>query len=608
MHRTESLENILNIVIRPEFAEWQVIRHDKKTESFDPLRLLQSFLESGVDLQSGARLFDKVVHDIGRIAQIDIITQDRIYNTVVDALMETTGRDAQIWLANYTSIFGSEHEDSSNAPEYVNVRQKGELKRQVLQYICEAYSVDSEDKVRALLGDEEFTLLADQLIKIVRYCGFYKVKRDFLDKLLTELSERSVKSIIPSNTFDSESASSQLRDIGQRIVLARDESQTNKTAGLNILTTAVEDMAAILLRRFGVVTRRNTMASLKQLADLVGAVRSIDRSEGNTGLTTFRDRAFPDLERIATDLKSALALHRRHVKQFWLACEELQTALVEEHILRACRCAEDILPSAKLIVNPDKHIATLLSFQFFTAPSALYLETLAAILTDRGFAAYHSGAEGFLDVECDFDDHRLLDFGRILRIRVAFADRDWTELGEWTSHCIEDAKETDEIIPVLVTNRKISSELIASLQKELHDIGRYMAIIETKVMESVLYRPERLRDAVFAAIIPTGARPATAGARDHEIPAAIQIGYEKDFLAAALRQADEDKGESAARDTGTFLESAIREHFCFVYSIMLSRRGGLPIELRITNGKWDGQRFWGMRAYLAWFRAAAEFA
>src|ERR1700730_17140792 len=109
MHRTESLENILNIVIRPEFAEWQVIRHDKKTESFDPLRLLQSFLESGVDLQSGARLFDKVVHDIGRIAQIDIITQDRIYNTVVDALMVTTGRDAQIWLANYTSIFGSEH-------------------------------------------------------------------------------------------------------------------------------------------------------------------------------------------------------------------------------------------------------------------------------------------------------------------------------------------------------------------------------------------------------------------------------------------------------------------------------------------------------------------
>jgi len=608
MPRPESLENILNVVIRPEFTAWHVLRHDKKTESFDPLRLLQSFLESGIDLESAARLFDKVVDAIRRIAQIDTITQDRIYNMVVDALMETSGKNAQIWLANYTSIFGSEHEEGLTSSEYVNVRQRGELKRQVLLYLCEAYSVDAEDKVRALLGDEEFTLLADQLIKIVRYCGFYRVRRDFLNRLLTELAERSVKSIIPSKSFDPESALSRLRDIAQSIVLARDESQTNRTAGLNVLTTAVEDMAAILLRRFGVVTRRNTMGSLKQLADLVGAVSSIDKADVDLTSVSFRARAFPDLERIADDLKSALALHRRPVKQFWMVCEELRVAIAEEHVLRACRCAEDMLASAKLIVNPDERLATLLAYDYSKTPAIEYLEALATILDDRGFTAHRADDGEFVDVECDLDNHKLLDFGRVLRVRVAFAANDWNAPAAWMKQCIDDAKGSDEIIPVLVTNRKISRELITPLRTTLEKIGRYLAITEPKAIESILYKPERLRDLVLAAIIPATARQTSAEARDYELPPGIGVGYEREFLMSALRQADDDKGETAARDTSAFLESVIREHFCFAYGTMLSHKGGVPIELRVANGQWDGRHFWGMRAYLAWFRAAGEVA
>lgn len=606
--RQESLENILNIVIRPEFVDWQVLRHDGKREPFDPLRLFQSFLESGMDLQSAVRLFDRVVEDVHRIAQIDVITQDRIHDTVVDALIETTGRDAQVWLANYTSIFGAEHENGNAAPDYVNVRQKGELKRRVLLYLCDAYSVEDEAQVRALLGDDEFTLLTEQLIKVVRYCGFYRVRKDFLDSLLTELSERSVKSIIPSKKFDPESASSQLRDIGQRIVLARDESQTNKTAGLNILTTAAEDMAAILLRRFGVITRRNTMGSLRQLADLLGTVSSADDIDGRLASTGFRARTFPNLDRIAGDLKKALELHRRPVKQFWMACEELREAIEGKHILRACRCAEDILASAKLIVSPDKYIATLVTYDHSKAPVTEYLEAFATVLSNRNFAAYRSAAGDYVDLECDFDEHPLLDLGRVLRVRAAFAGDDWDIEAHWKRRCLNDAQESDEIVPVLVTNRKLSLPLIASLQDELRGMGRYMAIIESKSIEEVLYRPERIRDLVLSAIIPTDARSASTEIRKYDLPSGIGVGYEREFLTSALALADDEKGESAARNTGVFLESAIREHFCFAYGIMLSRKGGVPIELRIANGQWDGRPFWGIRSYLSWFRAAGDIA
>lgn len=154
MSQPESLENILNVVIRPEFADWHVLRHDGETESFDPLRLLQSFLEGGMDLQSAARLFDRVVDAIRRMVQIGAITHDRIYNAVVDALIEMEGKNAQIWLANYISIFGSEHEPGDAASGYVNIRQKGELKRLVLFYLCEAYSVDDDKQVSALLVDQ----------------------------------------------------------------------------------------------------------------------------------------------------------------------------------------------------------------------------------------------------------------------------------------------------------------------------------------------------------------------------------------------------------------------------------------------------------------------
>ncbi len=601
----ESLENILNIVIRPEFADWEVARHDGKREAFNPLRLFQSFLESGMDLQSAVRLFDVVVDEVQRIVQIDVITQDRIYNVVVDALMATPGRDHQVWLANYTSIFGTEHENEAASPEYVNVRQKGELKKQVLLYLCEAYSVDHEDKVRALLGDEEFTLLADQLIKIIRYCGFYRVRRDFLGSLLTELSERSVKSIIPSRKFDPETASSQLRDIGQSIVLARDESQTNKVSGLNILATATEEMAAILLGRFGVVTRRNTMGSLKQLADLVGAVSSMG---GDAASTTFRARSFPNLERIVDELSKALALHRRPVRQFWAACEELRAALADQHILQACRLAEDVLASAKLIVSPDQDIAALLTFQYSTSPTSEYLQALAAVLGGEGFASYHPADGGFVDVECDFDEHPLLDLGRVLRVRAAFAPQDWDAPADWMRRCLDDAKASDEIIPVLVTNRKVALPLIASLQEELEAIGRYTAIIESRSVEGILYRPQRLRDLVLAAIIPAGVRPTKTDGHEYDLPPGISAGYEREFLSAVLADADDDRGESAARNTGVFLESVIREHFCFAYSTLMARRGGVPIELRVANGQWDGRALWGMGAYLNWFRAAGELA
>ena len=189
MPRNDGLETVFKVIIRPEYKEWEILRKDNETESFDVLKLFQSFLECEIDLDSATQLFDSVIEELKHINQTDKITHSRIYDTVLNCISSFPHENSRLWLSNYTSIFGIESLHYLDSDKLINIRQKGILKKHVLQYLCGVYDTDDESEIREILGDTEFTILAERMIKIIRFCGFYSVDRVFLYKFFDELEQ-----------------------------------------------------------------------------------------------------------------------------------------------------------------------------------------------------------------------------------------------------------------------------------------------------------------------------------------------------------------------------------------------------------------------------------
>ena len=568
----ENVGELWQVLIKPEFEEWKVTRQDGEVENFSSLRLLGSMLESEIDIESALILIDRVTSRIRTIVEHSDLTHARIARAVVDAINSDDSPEARYWRQNYLAVFGPEQNDTQLSELYINVRHKEQLKHHILNYFCELHGVDSEKKVKRLLGESEFSRLIDRFLRLIRYCGFFSVKRDFLNAFLEELAESSYKAIIPTATIGKDSAVNAVVEAERSILLALDEAGSNSALAKNAVHTAIENVGSVALRMYGLLPRRNSLGSFRRFVHMIDAV--VNNSNGANG-------AFPDLREIRTQMLEDAHSQGLSVIDLDRNAKELLAALDDNHILRACRLARVTLPLIRLLISKDARLANIITCDFERGGTSRYAEFCLGYFQDKQLSAQKFGGDT-VDLEIDFDYHELLDLGRVLRIRFVHDEEEWSTNAPWIEAVINDCDESNEILPVIVTDVGVTAAAIDSLRSSLRSQKRCAAIVDRPVFEAALHRLPTLRDVVQTALIPKELpwrKHVFKGNQVSVVPPRI-IGGERWALEKTFAQIDQDHGAVAWQGGRRVARELLSGSICFFSIPVESTQRGMQEYLK----------------------------
>lgn len=560
---TITASDIYSYFFREEFDLWRVIREDGKLEKFDSLTLIESFIESEMDLFSAFALFDKVVERITPLTNKGPITYDQIHITVVKCLLETNHPKVPFWLTNYENIFGPDLEELTADQEYIVILHASQLKKAILEKLAKVSGKGSLEELEKYLGTIELTDITNRLIKIVRYCGFYRVKKSFLDAFVEELAERSTKSILPSVAIDGKKTSQALDEAEKLLLIAREEARGDTRRSANLLETALEEIGAIALEHFGLFPLASSHRSFTQFIDVLKTVGEILKSNKLT---------IPQFETIKSTIISALEVQNIPLERLCSECEDVYKSLKSGLFLRATQQALRVLRNLRIILQPEEMISILRAYEFEEGSDIGYLEIAYNIFSKAGIPSIVNREGKLLDVRIDFNYHELIEFGRNVRFRAEFLRDEECITSKALDYSIVDLKSTQDIISVIITNCNLGKEALERLRTIAVEYHRCVSVISRQQFENVMRKPEEVRDLIltqFEALVP-GTRSWRGKIFPEEkaiIPPNI-YHYEKRVLEEAFAEVSKNRGSEGCMKAGRLLEFAVREQTLFICSIL----------------------------------------
>src|SRR6185312_7956947 len=106
MQLPTDIASVFRLFIREEVNNWKVVREDETLEDFDPLTLLNSFVESEVPIDEAIDLFQRVVDRIGeRIDPNGTLTYAQIHAIASEVFLEHPHPEHTLWFTNYENVF-----------------------------------------------------------------------------------------------------------------------------------------------------------------------------------------------------------------------------------------------------------------------------------------------------------------------------------------------------------------------------------------------------------------------------------------------------------------------------------------------------------------------
>lgn len=552
--------DIYSDLLRPEFEEWKIVAHDK-IEKFDPLTLIGSFIESEMELDYAFTLFDIVVEKINSIVKLGDLKHSDIHNAVSQSLLESDHPESQKYLSNYDINFGPDLNELSTDEGFINIRHAKSLKNVILEILSKQTGKMNEDALEEYLGADELRTITNRLIKIIRFCGFYKVKKTFLISFFEELSCRSVKSILPNYMSFNSVSENEFIKIHRLITMAQIESRSEINTAINFLEIALEELASLSLRKFGLLPLSSTRRSFKQLIDVIKTIGEIKN----------RKTFIPEYQKIKTQILEAFNTQSIPIQSLSNLCDDLQNSIEKRFAIRACRQAIRLLRNLKIILKPEPALLKLNSYNYSIETQVDYIKTVTNYFVNSGYYIKNSSNEYFIDLNINFEYHELIEFGRVIRFRFCFTTDDEDFSNDWLNLSVEDIKNNKDIISVIVTNTDIPVNIIYELNNIVENYHRCICILGRDQFERGLRRPEEIRDVIlsqFEKLIPSAKdfRGKIFQPNNLILPDNIKE-YEIQSLKDSIALIQKDSGSEACLQLSRMFESSVREYIMMIYSL-----------------------------------------
>ena len=601
----DSLSDLLNAFVLDDVSGWQVVKDpdvfeqdtdvELKTENFNPLTLLNSFFESEIELDSAIKLFDSVLQRLKKNIIDNTLDYKTIHLSVVEELLNLDHKNAVFWLSNYENIFGPTIDKLDNSDKYINARNARELK----QFIIECLDLDEESEYQyKKLDSNHVRAVTNRLIKLIRYCGFYKVKKEFLRAFIDELSERSVKGFIPTRCMSREDASFRLDDAERSFILALDNLNQNKQRSINVINVALEDVGAVFLSFAGMLPASVSRSSFNIFCSHLDTLCALKELPNNIF------PALPGIQGAKKNLEQNISQYGIDVVHLKNLTDDIRLNIKNSYYRQALSLSLNLLKIARALLYQDCFFNFISTNSDDIKVSSDYKECLIAHL--NSLSNLHSARIDRLGVEwkITYSLHSLMDYGRrVLFIFVNNLSIEEMDAFNWTDVSLYLEKHHDAI-PTLVVSRGIGGAFYENYKSLVIQSKRCVSIVYKEHLESHLMNRLDIRDLIasqFRTLVPESDdwENGVFNAFDLVIPkdlTQIDMTYISAEILTAFKHSLYTQAAIAA---AKYLETRIKAHALLIYSVLKHKtKGGI-----VANTEFDS---WDLYKIVSWFSSVGQ--
>lgn len=319
-----SIKELLEQLYLPEFESWRIEKDSGNFEKFTPTILLSSLIESEIPIDDAFLIYDLVIKYIDKNLNTEKLSHKKIHKSVVEVLLSSDLVNNLEWLRNYDNIFGPDINLISDKDEYVKARNASVLKNIIIQYFLEHYDLSNFEQLETYISNEELTVSTNRIIKIIRYCGFYKVSKRFIFQLCEELAFCSMKGYLPVPQKDQFTINNSIEEAEFNIKLSVRAMEKDPSKFMNLLSLAFEGLAQAILSKHGIIYSRSSLNTFSKFINL------LKEGEANTSSNNGEDNSFICLDpptelysKIESILQRANINYLNFIKKCSSLCENL---------------------------------------------------------------------------------------------------------------------------------------------------------------------------------------------------------------------------------------------------------------------------------------------
>ncbi len=559
MDETSEFRQVYDLFLRPEAIAWRIIREDGDEEEFDPLTLIDSFIESEVPLHHAFTIFDHFRKKAAERFPDKRVTHAEIHAWVSEAFLAYPHQDRTVWFANYENVFSPELVTPVAEEGFVFARKMGEMKKILIELLDKEFGMTVSHRVdqpsaRPITSDQLDNAVR-RIIKLVRQCGFYKLPVTFLRDFCRELAEHSSKLYLPAGRMPPETLRGRLKTAEESIALSRLHFQNS---GLSMLQIAARVMSVTWLQWNRFVAKDGPLESLRQMAEVL--------RDGRTLTGTNQPVAV-----VYDGVRDTLRQHGLRPENLLQTSENLFKLLTDERpsangFQQAFETAENLLNLIRVGTNADQELSQVIAA--FNAESGNRVERLHAIagyLQSLKINSHIITAGGdvpipILNIEIGRMYTPLLERGRSVHLLLdaGTAASNSTELQTLMGHM---ERETD-LIGLYVSSSLVSTRLPANLFASLEMLASQgNLIIPTGSTQFVrmLAERERFFDSIAELLQKTFKQLGTKNSRVAAVSIDSSIsGYDREVLELAASQLRRGSPLECATRVGQLLEDVLR--------------------------------------------------
>jgi hypothetical protein len=568
----ERLSELFDALIRPSFIDCQIERVDGKLETFDPLTLFSSLIESEIDLVSSTRIFDDVIQDIERDRArggAQRLSHRDLHDRVANAILRFPHPFASFWLSNYEGMFSLEIDQDEDPGDYIDARNAKTLRGEI-RFFLEGKR-DSLHADSAILRD-----ITNRVVKLIRFCGFYKVRKQFLQQFLEELSSTSAKAFLPNIAISDELFVDRLDQIERMLLIVPDLSPDQHQ---NFCSTVLTILTAAILGWLGVIHSASNGQSLRHVKAILDDFYR-RRPEPNKPRSTLNGSdEIGSLAALRTRLDALLKRAGLSPPIFLDTVDAVIEAFTKTYTSEFIFFTDKLVRYFRMLAIDSELLRTLSSFRFGSDATS-YLAAIGHRVTDDGLEVVDRQAQ-WIDIRLTSRFHKIIEFGDTLRlIVVPHSPDDFDFIG-----IEEQAEINSSMIFALLVESDLGGEFLARLRTKVGVTRRLISAVRRTQFERCLIRGEDIRTLVHAEFFrhyPEGAEWQDSGIFKFDEPH-LPTGLrprEEELFKSALGAIEKGPETTPTIQALHLLESRVREHTLLIHAIALKAGSGADSEVR----------------------------
>jgi hypothetical protein len=128
-------------MLKPEITSWRIVREDGDEENFDPLTLIDSFIESEVPLPHAFAIFDLFRKKAAQRFPDKRVTHPEIHAWIAEAFLGYPHPERTVWFANYENVFSPELVTLPFEEGFVYARKMGEMRKMLIDLLESEFDI-----------------------------------------------------------------------------------------------------------------------------------------------------------------------------------------------------------------------------------------------------------------------------------------------------------------------------------------------------------------------------------------------------------------------------------------------------------------------------------